>query len=386
MTQAAPLPLLALAVFAANMGLGIVFPLIPHLAAGGQGGGAAVGGIFACYAATLVPTQVVGGALADRLDAGRVLARGLGLYFLTLLAFVVARDVPTLMAVRAVEGVAIGLVVPSVMKLVVQSVPPERLGRGMGQVMGLGGLGFIVGPLLGGWLAPIGLGLPFLAAACVAGVAACAAVALLKPGEREGTGGETAGAIARTELTELGRRMLDAGFWGLVLPLVAVKAVFATMQAVLPLFGERVLGVDTAHVSYLFVITAVAYGLAQAVAGPLADRFPVRGLIAIAFLLMAALLGWLPTQTGYLAFALPYAAFSLFQCAGVLFALKAIAGGLGEGAQGRKFGLASALGDLGMVAAPAGLMPLYAWRHEAPFWGLAGVLVACLLGSLALKR
>lgn len=376
----APLPVLALAIFAANMGLGIIFPLIPHLAAGSQGGAAAVGGIFASYAAALVFSEVVGGALADRLDTSRLLVGALALYFLTLLAFTVARGVPMLMGVRAFEGLAIGLVVPCVMKLVVRSVPPERLGRGIGTVMGLGGMGFIAGPLIGGQLAPIGLPLPFLCAAAVAGIAACASVVWLPPTPAV-EGPAPLGAIARTELAAFWRRLTDAGFFGLVLPLLAVKAVFATMQAVLPLFGERVLGADMAHVSYLFVVTAIAYGIVQPLAGRLADRFPIYRLVAAAFVLMAALLAVMAMQRDYLAFLVPYAVFSLAQCGSVLFAMKAVGEGLGETAQGRAFGLASAIGDLGMIVAPAALMPAFAWRHEAVFWGLAVLLVVCGLGA-----
>ncbi|MDB5095645.1 MAG: blt9 [Cyanobacteria bacterium RYN_339] len=381
MNPSAPLPLLALAIFAANMGLGIIFPLIPHLAAGGPEGAAAVGWIFSSYAITLVIAQIIGGALADRLDAARVLSRALALYFITLLLFTVARGIPFLMVVRALEGFAVGLIVPCVMKLVVRSVPPERLGRGIGTVMGLGGLGFIAGPLIGGYLAPIGLQLPFLAAASVAGIAASASVIWLPAGP-----GEPTAEPLSAEFAKVGTRLKDATFWGLVLPLIAVKINFSTMQAGLPLIGDQVLGVDLPHVSWLFVITAVAYALAQALAGQLADRFATRWLITGAFLLMAPLLVLLANQTSYTAFLLPYALFSLAQCASVLFAMKHLGAGLGETSQGRAFGLASAVGDMGMIVAPSALLPLFAWRHPALLIALAGVMIACLLPFLVLSR
>ncbi|MOA55734.1 hypothetical protein D3C78_1795760 [compost metagenome] len=55
--------------------------------------------------------------------------------------------------------------------------------------------------------------------------------------------------------------------------------------------------------------------------------------------------------------------------------MKHIGDGVGEAAQGRSFGLASAMGDVGMVVVPAALLPLYAWRHEALFLGLGLVMV-----------
>jgi MFS family permease len=232
-------------------------------------------------------------------------------------------------------------------------------------------------------LAPIALALPFLAAAGVAGLAASAAVLCLTPAPIVPSG-DGLGLILRQELAAFVARLRDGGFLGLVLPLIAVKAVFATLQAVLPLFGERVLEVDLAHVSYLFVVTAIAYGLVQPFAGRLADRFATPRLIAVAFLAMAPLLLVMAQQTHYLAFLVPYALFSLAQCAAVLFALKRIGEALGESAQGRAFGLASALGDVGMIIAPAALLPLFSWRHEAVFWGLAAMLLVCLAGAWAL--
>lgn len=377
----APLPLLALAIFTANMGLGIIFPLIPHLAMGGPGGAAAVGWIFSSYAATLVVAQIIGGALADRIDAARVLGRALVLYFLTLLLFTLARGVPFLMGVRALEGFAVGLIVPAVMQLTVRSVPPERLGRGIGTVMGLGGLGFVAGPLIGGYLAPVALPLPFLAAAGVAGIAASSCVIWLQPGP-----GEPESPPLRQEFGKVGTRLRDPAFWGMVLPLVAVKINFATMQAGLPLIGDHVLGVDLPHVSWLFVITAVAYALAQAIAGPLADRFDTRWLITATFLLMAPLLVLMAYQSTYSAFLPVYAVFSLLQCAGVLFSMKHLGAGLGETAQGRAFGLASAVGDMGMIIAPSALLPLFGWQHPALLCALAAVMAACLLPFLLLSR
>jgi MFS family permease len=167
---------------------------------------------------------------------------------------------------------------------------------------------------------------------------------------------------------------------------MAIKINFSTLQAALPLFGEQVLGVEMGRVSLLFVVTALAYGLVQPIAGRLADRRASAPLIAMTFLAMAPLLAWLGLQQGYGAFLAIYAGFSLLQSAGVLFAMKHLGDAIGEGAQGRSFGLASAIGDVGMIVAPSLLMPLYAWHPAALFAGLGGLVLCFLGGFWALGR
>jgi DHA1 family multidrug resistance protein-like MFS transporter len=382
---AAPLPLLALSIFAANLGLGIIFPLVPHLAGTSTAGPAAVGWIFSSYSLTLVLAQVAGGVLADRLDEARVLRWALWAYVVTLIGFALSRDVPWLMLNRACEGAAVGLIIPCVMKLVVRSVPVERRGRGIGFVMGLGGTGFIIGPLLGGYLAQFGLALPFLAAALVAGVAAIGVSLGVKAGAPAPDPTPLPRVVAH-ELRHFGVLLATPAFLALVLPLMAFKANFSTLQAGLPLVGDQVLGVGVQEVSYLFVVTAVLFGLVQPVAGRLADRFPTGGLVVAMLALMGPLAAWLAFQHGYWAFLPAFAAYSACQSAGVLFALKHIGDGVGEGAQGRSFGLASAMGDIGMVILPSVLLPLYAWRHEALFLALGAVMWGFLIAFKLLGR
>ncbi|HEY9723440.1 MAG TPA: MFS transporter [Oscillatoriaceae cyanobacterium] len=369
------LGLLAIAVFTANLGLSVIFPLVPHLAAADP---RAVGWIFSCYALTLVPAQILGGVLADRHEPGRILALALWLYLATLLGFVVSRSVPSLMINRAIEGFAVGLVVPQVMKLTVNGAPPDRLGRSIGFVMGTGGLGFIVGPVLGSVLAPYGLALPFLAAAVVAGISAVC-VSLNLPDAIPSRDDTSLGALLRDEGARLVEKLRTPSFLALVLPLMALKMNFATLQADLPVFGAQVLGAGLKAVGALFVVTAVSYGVMQPLAGRAADRLPTTTLLTGTFFVLAALLLTLGIPHSYWLFLPLYALFSLAQSAGILFALKHLGAGIGEGVNGRAFGLASAIADTGMILAPSAVMPLYAWRHEAPFWALAAIALVALL-------
>jgi MFS family permease len=381
-TPATPTWLLAVAVFAANLGVAVIFPLVPHLA---QSGAHTVGWIFSSYAAALVVAHLIGGALADRFDTRRVLAFALWGYVLTLLAFCVARGVPALITVRALEGFAIGLVIPCVMKLVVAGAPAERRGRVIGLVMGAGGLGYIIGPVLGGSLAEVALNVPFVVAAGVAGLAALGVTLGPATGARREPAEPFRKAIG-TEVVHLRRLVAQPAFLALVLPLLTFKVNFSTLQAGVPLYGESPLGVGTVEVGWLFVITAVTYAAVQPVAGRMADRFGAGALVTLALGGLVALLFGLGLARDFARFLPVWVAFSIAQSAGSLFAIKHLGDGVGEGATGRTFGLAGAVADTGMILAPSLILPLYGWRTEGLFWGLAAITLALLVVFRTLGR
>jgi MFS family permease len=380
---AAPRPLaikpLAAAVFAANLGLTVIFPLVPRLAA--EAGPARLGWVFAAYAACLVVSQIVAGVLADRLGAARVLVGALTLYASTLFGFALFRGLWGVLAMRALEGLAVGAVFPAVMALVVAGAPLERRGRVMGTIMGLGGIGFLIGPVLGERLARFGLAWPFVAAGCIAlgamgAIAYAAARDTLGDAAKPEQGGEPLGTLMRAEVAGLAQRLTTPAFWGLVLPLIAVKANFSTLQAGLPLIGRDVLHVTPAEVGWLFVLTAAAYGLVSPLAGRLADRLLARHLAEATLALLAINLVVLSALTQFGPFVAAFAPLSLLQSAGYLFASKALADGLGDAARGRGLGLASAIGDLGMVGGPLLLLPLMA---QVPWGSLAGAAVVAVV-------
>jgi MFS family permease len=383
-----PVAPLALAIFATHLGLGVAIPLVPLLLTPSGAGPGAVGAVFTAYAAALVAAQVVGGALAERIGAGRLAVAALGIYMLAMLGYLVSHAPAALVAVRLVEGTGSGLLTPAVMSLAARAAPPERRGRAMGLVLGLGGLGFLAGPLLGGYLAPLGLHLPFLVAGAVAAVAAATALVALPPDPpAPPDAGGWAGA-ARADAGAIAARLVDPRFLGAAAPLMAVKVNFAALQAGVPLLAARALGATPAETAWLFAVTALAYVAVQPVVGRLADRLGTRGPLAVAFVGMAALLAWQAGRTTFQAFLPGWVVLSLLQTGAVTLALKHLADRVVPpgAAGGKALGLASATADLGMIAAPAVFLPLAAWRVEAILLGPAATVLGFLALFLALDR
>lgn len=362
-----PLAPLAAAVFTTQFGLGVAFPLVPLLIAPSGAGPAAVGAIFTAYACAMVTAQLIGGALADRVGAGRLVIVALGIYALGMAGYLITNDPVGLIVVRLVEGTGTGLTIPSVMALIARAGPLETRGKTMGIVLGIGGLGFIAGPALGGQLAPVALYLPFVAGVAVAGLAMIACMAMLPadpPAEPSSGGWRSAAAADARAIID---RLRTPAFLGAVAPLMGVKINFAGLQAGIPFIAAATLGASPAQTSYLFIITALTYIAVQPIAGRLADKFGTRSLLLGAFLGMAVLLAWQSQQTSYWGFIPGWILLSFLQTGGVTLALKHLADRVapGQGPAGRELGLGSASADLGMVLAPALFLSLGAWHVEA---------------------
>ena len=158
-------------VFLDVLGVGLIIPVLPALV--GQFTGDAqhqsywYGALVASYGLMQFVFSPVLGALSDRLGRRPVLLvsiTGLGIDFLLM---AVANSLPMLLAARLVGGITAATM--SVSNAYIADItPPEERGRGFGLLGAAFGMGFIVGPLLGGVLGAIDLRWPFFGAAALA--------------------------------------------------------------------------------------------------------------------------------------------------------------------------------------------------------------------------
>ncbi|MDF5754396.1 MFS transporter [Spongiactinospora sp. TRM90649] len=109
--------------------------------------------IFAVYAATLIPSLLVAGPLADAVGYRRVLLPAVGLAALGALAFALAPGTEWLFAARALQGIALGAASGPLTALLARLEPDgdRRKAALVATVASVGGLG--LGPVLAGALA-----------------------------------------------------------------------------------------------------------------------------------------------------------------------------------------------------------------------------------------
>jgi DHA1 family tetracycline resistance protein-like MFS transporter len=184
MKKISPLAAIFLTVFVDLVGFGIIVPLLPFYAEHFHASPETVTLLMAIYSLMQFFSAPLWGALSDRHGRKPVLLAsllGIGLSYLWL-AF--AHSLWALFAARALAGIMAGNIAAA-QAYVADVTPPEKRAQGMGLIGAAFGLGFILGPAIGGLLggedptAPRFLG-PGLAAAGLSFLALIFAVVALK--------------------------------------------------------------------------------------------------------------------------------------------------------------------------------------------------------------
>ena len=154
------------------LSFGLIIPVLPHLVqefVGGSISEAAIWvGIFGMvFAAIQFVSSPVQGALSDRFGRRPVIllsCLGLGLDFIFM---ALANSLPWLMVGRIISGIA-SASFTTANAYIADITAPEKRAKAFGMIGAAFGLGFIIGPLVGGLLGEIDLRLPFWFAAGLA--------------------------------------------------------------------------------------------------------------------------------------------------------------------------------------------------------------------------
>jgi EmrB/QacA subfamily drug resistance transporter len=102
------------------------------------------------YMLTLGALILIGGSLGDIYGKRRVFEIGVASFGVLSLLCAVAPTVETLIAARALQGVAGALLAPSSLAIIVAAFPERERGAAIGSWTAWGGIAIIVGPLAGG--------------------------------------------------------------------------------------------------------------------------------------------------------------------------------------------------------------------------------------------
>lgn len=189
-----------------------------------------LGLLLAVYDGAEVLLKPVFGSLADRIGARPVLLGGLLAFAAASAAFVVAGNPGWVGLARFGQGAAAAAFSPAASVLVSQLTPPGAQGRGFGRYGAWKGLGYTLGPVLGGLLITAGgFSLLFLTLAVLAVVVAGWAVLVVPAAEPL--------PRIRQTVADLARRLASTDFVRPTLALAAATAVLSVGVGFLPVLG-----------------------------------------------------------------------------------------------------------------------------------------------------
>lgn len=284
---------LFLVVFIDLVGFGLLLPLLPFYVQRTGVGPEIITIVLGLYSLAQVLAAPVWGRLSDTYGRKPVLAVttfGLGLSYLLLAA--AGDSLALLVASRILGGVMAGNIAAA-QAYVADTTTPETRAKGMGVLGAAFGLGFIIGPAIGGLLggsdlATVNFVRPALAAAALSFLAAFGVSVLLKESLAREHRAHAAATRAtfKTKLHAVAtRRVLVL----LVLTGFLIVTAFAQFETVFALWANQVFAYGPREIGFVLGLMGVVNVLVQGLLmGPLTKQFGERRLALLAPVLFIA--------------------------------------------------------------------------------------------------
>jgi DHA1 family tetracycline resistance protein-like MFS transporter len=381
-------PALFLIVVIDLIGFGIIIPLLPFYAERFQASPDVVALLMATYSFTQFLTTPVWGRASDRVGRRPILLLSLAGAVVSYVWLAFAETLWVLFAARALGGAMAGNI-SAAFAYVADITTPKDRAKGMGLVGAAFGLGFIIGPAVGGILAgpdpaTADYRTPALAAAGLSMTALVLALIILKESLSPEIRARLAQQPAQSRLTMFTDVLKRPEIGVLIAITFLATFVFAGMEAVFALWSERTMGWGPEHNGYLFAFVGALGATVQGgLIGRLARRFGEASLVvqgAGALIIGLIVLPFADT----LAVLLPAMVFLVYGFSISTPSLNSlISVQTGEDEQGKVMGVTRSASTLARVAGPAWAGFLFtALGKDWPFFGGAVVMIGVLLLGL----
>jgi MFS family permease len=371
------------------IGFGIVMPVLPFYAEAFGASGGVFGGIMMTYAAAQFACAPLWGRLSDRVGRRPVLLLTIAGEAASLLALALADSLVAILVARALGGAfAANLSVASA--YIADVTPEQERTRWMALLGACFGVGFVLGPLIGGVLSPYGHRVPLLAAAGLAVANGIHALLRLRepPAHVAVAGPE---ALADDPEGQARRAMRQGRFAPLREPLVrrlclanlAFSMAVAQLETMFPYFMLHRFGWQAREVGFLMAAMAVVMGGVQGGGmKALAARVAERSLVIAGSLLLAVAFAALPAAPTVALLLGPLTLCALGRAVAqpALMSMASLAAPPER--RGAVMGAFQSSASLARVVGPLAAGLLYDWWLAAPF-ALASAL---LLGVASLAR
>ena len=387
--------LLGFTLIVVMLGYGLVIPLMPFYIDKLGASGKQLGLLTATYSVMQFLFAPLWGSLSDRIGRKPVLMLGILGNGLFLLLFGLASELWMLFLARALAGILASATSPATMAYISDSTSRQARSGAMGKLGAAMGLGMILGPGLGGWLAGFSLAMPFYVATGLS-LLSLLLIAVLLP-ESHATEWGSGSSHPAEPRSRKGLKPAAFRFGDLrnallspigILLFLAFLLSFGmtSFEGIFGLYALNKFDYGPQEVGTIMVVVGLVSAAVQALlTGPLTKRWGEAAVIRASLLgVSAGFLVMLLART----FPAVLLTTGLFVLAVALLrpAVTALISKQTTGGQGAAMGLANSFSSLGRMAGPIWAGFLFDLNYNLPFVSGAVILLAGFVVSLRWVR
>lgn len=362
------------------VGFGIVIPILPFYATEFGVSPTVVTLLFASFSFFSFLSAPLLGTLSDRIGRRPVIILSIISTAIGWFVFASATAVWMLFLGRIIDGAAAGNFTSAQGYMVDIAKDEKERTRNLGILSAIFGVGFLLGPILGGLLSRVSHVFPFWVAGVLASVNAVSAILFLPESNRNRS---TEKMIDYHPLTPLIRAWRDKPLRPLYVTWTTFALAFVIGQSVFALFVKEVFGFSAFATGMAFAVVGVVVVINQAF---LLQRFWLKRfeearlqvvmLIILVFALLCIAVEILPLfYVGLLGLGTGQAVLRVV-------VTSQVAGDAGPSRRGETIGILSAIMSASMVVAPVVAGVLFEIDHVVPY---ILAIVVLLLGLLELR-
>lgn len=398
-TQRSPIVIAFFTIFLDLLGFGIVIPVNSFYVQSLGASPTVIAWLSASYSLMQFLFAPFWGRLSDKIGRRPVILISVAASCAGHMIFGLSSTLAAVFAARILAGFG-NANLGTAQAIISDVTTPENRAKGMGLIGAAFGLGFLLGPAIGGFAGQFSPQAPAITAGCLAAINFVLAYFLLPETRVEGA--SVANHHRRTFSLATLRSAMAIPNVGTILKISFINTgAFAMFEVIVGLLMERsflpVEGRDTPqHIAEAAKLTAwflVAVGITAVIVqggliGRLTKKFGERKLFQMGLALMCVSIGLIPVmaQTGVYRYMLVLAVL-LAMGTGVFNPSQSslISRSAPQDQQGGILGLNQSMGALGRVIGPAIAGALFELNYGLPFFTASALILAALMMSLRLS-
>jgi MFS family permease len=361
------------------IGFGIIIPILPHYSEiYFHANEFEIGVLIASFSFFQFLSNPILGRLSDRIGRKPVITSMLVVSFFAYLLYAFATNYWLALFARSVAGIGGGSLSAAQAYIADVTDKSERA-KGMGLIGTAFGVGFVLGPFIGGALSVYGFMVPNLAAAGFSLLAFCIAYFVLDESlQTKADNSNKKSSLFNMDgyITAFSQKQTGV----LITIFFILTFSIANTYGTTPILGYRILKLTDAQIGYLFGVIGIVTIFVQGyLIGVLTRRFPEKSLLYFGVSIMTLGLLLIPYSNSLLLLILFFVitVFGLAILSPVIFSLISQAASPTE--QGKVLGVNHSMGSLGRVLGPLwGGFAFNYFGYQSPFL-TAGIFTAVTL-------